>query len=180
MSYDPRKHGALCDKCPRKGSVVVPPEGPASGARACWLGQDPGKQEVVQGRPFVGPTGSRLARLWDEAFAAEGSGSTLLRRDIWVTNAALCAPPEKGGDAEARAAMTCCRPRLARELKRLDPGAGILAMGKWAWFALTGSEKGSGPYQGFHVMVEPEEILSEADEVGAEWQPKKKKEQDDE
>lgn len=162
--YDPRKKGALCDKCPRRGSTPVPPDGP-KGASWCWLGQDPGDVEVRQGKGFVGPTGARLLKLWTRA-CEELSRPVVPRSQIWVTNAALCAPITDS-EAEARQAMTCCRPRLARELRRLSPHAWILTMGKWALHGLTGQEKGMGKIQGFHIEIDVEKIKAEADERAA-------------
>jgi len=168
MSYDPRKHGANCDACPRRGSTPVPPEGP-KGARWVWLGQDPGNTEVKKGRPFVGPTGARLAHLWEAAFRELGK-PPVPRAEIFITNAALCAPLSKS-ESEAKAAMTACRPRLLRELKQADPEAGVLVMGKWALHALTGEVKGMGKYQGFHIPINIEAAQREAVEASAAMEP---------
>src|SRR3546814_21054116 len=53
-----------CTRCPlyRHATQGVAGEGPAS-ARIMLVGEQPGDQEDVQGRPFVGPAG----RLLDEA-----------------------------------------------------------------------------------------------------------------
>lgn len=151
MKYDPRKFGAQCDSCPRKSQSPVPPEGPAK-ASWCWLGQDPGAQEVKHGRPFVGPTGTRLTHIWEEACTR--AGRPVPRSSIWITNAALCLPVVNGNEKESRTAVLCCRPRLMKELNRLHPDAGLLVMGKWAWFSLTNEKKGMGKVQGFHLKLD--------------------------
>ncbi|HEX6793216.1 MAG TPA: UdgX family uracil-DNA binding protein [Casimicrobiaceae bacterium] len=56
----------------------VPGEGPA-GARLMLVGEQPGDEEDVQGRPFVGPAGRLLRTLLDEAGIA---GSR-----VYMTNA---------------------------------------------------------------------------------------------
>lgn len=145
MSYDPRKLGAKCSRCPRKGQTPVPPEGPKR-AHLCWLGQDPGKNEVKQGRPFVGATGVRLGGLWEAG--SEANKVSLPRKFIWVTNVSLCLPVTKGA-AEAKRAADCCAPRLRKELLGLHSDAGILSMGRWAFYALTGLTKGIGKFSGF-------------------------------
>lgn len=145
MSYDPRKHGARCDLCPRREQVPVPPEGPKR-AHLCWLGQDPGKNEVKQLRPFVGATGVRLAGLWEAG--CEEVKVQLPRKFIWVTNVALCLPVTKS-PAESKRAADCCAPRLRKELLGLHTDAGILAMGRWAFYAMTGLTKGIGKFSGF-------------------------------
>jgi len=53
-------------------------EGPA-GARVMFIGEQPGDQEDVIGRPFVGPAGQMLDRAMEEA--------GLDRRGVYVTNA---------------------------------------------------------------------------------------------
>jgi DNA polymerase len=53
-------------------------EGPA-GARVMFIGEQPGDQEDVIGRPFVGPAGQMLDRAMEEA--------GLDRRSVYVTNA---------------------------------------------------------------------------------------------
>lgn len=146
MPYDARKAGAKCDACPRKGQAVVPPSGPA-GARACWLGQDPTRTEARRGQSFSGATGQRMLQLWT---TAESTTKTQFgRANVWVTNAALCEPLNPRDAKESRKAMDCCMPRLKLELNRLHPEAAILAMGKWAFYQLTGQQKGVSKFQGF-------------------------------
>ncbi len=155
MKFDPRQRGALCDKCPRREQKPVPPEGRA-GARAAWLGQDPGQNEVAMGRPFVGATGKRLTSVW--AAMCERLGLDWPRSAIWITNACLCLPVKQSNEREAKLAADCCRPRLVKELRQLAPDAGILVMGKWAWYALTGRTKGKAKFDGFHVRVKSSKL----------------------
>jgi uracil-DNA glycosylase len=54
--------------------------------------------------------------------------------------------------------VDCCRPRLYRELRKVHPNAGILAMGKWALYALTGKQKGGGGLAGFHIDIDLKRI----------------------
>jgi uracil-DNA glycosylase len=80
--YDPIAHGAECDRCPMKGSKVVPPEGNPKTAKLALIGEGPGFAEIKAGRPFIGPSGKGL----EEILAAV----RLKRSDVFVTNAALC------------------------------------------------------------------------------------------
>ena len=41
--------------------MSVPPEGPKT-ARVLWIGEAPGKDEVREGRPFVGASGAQVRR----------------------------------------------------------------------------------------------------------------------
>ncbi len=69
-----------CTRCPlgRTATQGVPGEGPAT-AHIMLVGEQPGDQEDISGRPFVGPAG----RLLDEALLRVG----VERRDVYVTNA---------------------------------------------------------------------------------------------
>jgi DNA polymerase len=71
---------AACTRCSlyRNATQVVPGEGPAQ-ARIMMVGEQPGDQEDLQGRPFVGPAG----RVLDRAIHESG----LDRATVFVTNA---------------------------------------------------------------------------------------------
>lgn len=71
---------ASCRRCPlyRDATQVVPGEGPRR-TRMLLVGEQPGDQEDLQGRPFVGPAG----RVLDRALAEAG----IDREAVFVTNA---------------------------------------------------------------------------------------------
>jgi probable DNA metabolism protein len=73
------KDAAGCQRCPLFGSAtqVVFGEGPAEGA-VMFVGEQPGDQEDVIGRPFVGPAGQMMDRAMEEA--------GIDRRTVYVTN----------------------------------------------------------------------------------------------
>jgi DNA polymerase len=75
-----REAEAACTRCPlyRNATQVVPGEGPAR-ARLMLVGEQPGDQEDLQGKPFVGPAG----RVLDRAIADAG----IERKTVFVTNA---------------------------------------------------------------------------------------------
>lgn len=70
----------VCTRCPlfRHATQAVPGEGPAR-APLMMVGEQPGHQEDLAGRPFVGPAGRVLDRAIEEA--------GLDRKKIFVTNA---------------------------------------------------------------------------------------------
>ena len=121
-AYDPRAHGADCDNCPCRGSVVVPPSAPASGGvpDALVIGQDPGYLEVWKRQPFIGPSGQKLNRVLEK--------HGLHRGRVAVTNAALCLPD----DEDRPKAMQCCAPRLQREIEALPKSVPIVPLGAHA------------------------------------------------
>jgi DNA polymerase len=71
---------AECTRCPlhKNATQVVPGEGPAR-AKLMLVGEQPGNDEDLVGRPFVGPAG----RIMDRAIADAG----LDRSQMFVTNA---------------------------------------------------------------------------------------------
>ena len=71
---------AACTRCPlyKDATRVVPGEGSA-GARIMFVGEQPGNDEDLAGKPFVGPAG----RMLDKAVAEAG----IDRKDTFVTNA---------------------------------------------------------------------------------------------
>jgi uracil-DNA glycosylase len=75
-----RSAETACTRCPlyRDATQVVPGEGPAR-ARVMLVGEQPGNDEDLKGRPFVGPAG----RVLDRALADAG----IDRREVFVTNA---------------------------------------------------------------------------------------------
>jgi uracil-DNA glycosylase family protein len=75
-----REAEAECTRCPlyKFATQVVPGEGPAR-ARIMMVGEQPGDQEDLAGKPFVGPAG----RMLDAAIAEAG----IDRKLVFVTNA---------------------------------------------------------------------------------------------
>jgi DNA polymerase len=71
---------AVCTRCTlfRFATQVVPGEGTVP-APLMLVGEQPGDQEDLAGRPFIGPAGRILDRALDQAGIA--------RRDVFVTNA---------------------------------------------------------------------------------------------
>ena len=69
-----------CTRCPlyKNATQAVPGEG-AVGARIMFVGEKPGNDEDLAGKPFVGPAG----RMLDKALAEAG----IPRADTFVTNA---------------------------------------------------------------------------------------------
>ncbi len=80
------------------------------------VGEGPGRNEDLQGRPFIGAAGKQLEALLREAGLARG--------DVYITNVVKCRPPENrrptGAEADA------CQPYLVRQLGLLRPKAVVL------------------------------------------------------
>ncbi len=97
-------------------------EGP-KGARVVFVGEQPGDQEDLQGRPFVGPAG----KVFNEALAEAG----LDRQRTYVTNAVKHFSFEPRGKArlhkKPRAGeVRACSPWLRAELRVIKPDVLVL------------------------------------------------------
>lgn len=131
MIYDPRDHGAVCDKCVlsmRRMGTPVPPEFHLGKDQIIVVGDFPDGEAVAEGVPFIGPPGN----LAMSAFGSYG----LTREQVGWTQACLCRPPDNRMEVIDRetAALNqaakkkglpplflrpwqACRPRLLRELR---------------------------------------------------------------
>lgn len=129
------KEAAACTLCPlyRNATQTVFGEGPASAA-IMLVGEQPGDQEDLAGRPFVGPAGTVL----DRALAEVG----LDRKKVYVTNAVKHFKNEPRGKKRLhkrpnRYEIEVCRVWLRREIEIVRPQL-ILALGVTAAVSLTG------------------------------------------
>jgi DNA polymerase len=110
-----------CDLCDIATQTVFG-EGPAD-ARIAFVGEQPGDQEDLSGRPFVGPAG----QVFDETLAAIG----LARDQVYVTNAVKHFRFEMRGKrrihqrAGARQ-IDACRPWVEQELTIIRPPVLVL------------------------------------------------------
>jgi uracil-DNA glycosylase family 4 len=118
-----------CAECPLRNQPFCPNE--VTGTPRCvWMGESPGGKEILQGRPFIGPSGRRLER--------DARIAKLNRQEAVVMNAVCCRPLKKMTDSQWTRAVTCCAPQ--REHWMAKSTGPILAMGKWALYATTGKE----------------------------------------
>ena len=112
-----REEAAGCRACPlwEHATQTVFGEGPET-ARAMFVGEQPGDQEDLQGRPFVGPAG----RVLDEALELAG----IDRGQVYLTNAVKHFKWVARGKRRLHAKPTwseqmACRPWLEAELRVL-------------------------------------------------------------
>lgn len=99
---------AACDKCRlcETRNNVVPGEGDPK-ARLMFIGEGPGRDEDLQGRPFVGRSGELLTRM----IAAIG----MERSEVYICNVVKCRPPQNRNPEpdEAAACMNYLRAQFA-------------------------------------------------------------------
>jgi uracil-DNA glycosylase len=105
-------------------------------AKIILVGEQPGNQEDLEGKPFVGPAG----RLLDEALAEAGIG----RKKVYVTNAVKHFKWEPRGKRRihkkpSTAEIAACRPWLDAEIAAFHPKI-IVCLGATAAQSLLGRD----------------------------------------
>lgn len=140
-----RREAEACRRCPlyRNATQMVFGEGPAHAA-IVFVGEQPGDQEDLQGRPFVGPAG----KLFDRALAEAG----IDRETVYVTNAVKHFKFEPRGKKRLhkrpdRSEIEACRWWLRAELRLIRPKL-VVALGATAARALSGKALTIGKVRG--------------------------------
>ena len=118
-----------CRLCETRRTIVFG-EG-SEKARLVFVGEAPGYEEDIQGRPFVGKAGQLLTRI----IAAIG----MKRDEVYITNVVKCHPPRNRVPANDEIAS--CYPFLARQLRIIRPQV-ICALGSPAARTLLNTEAG--------------------------------------
>jgi DNA polymerase len=130
-----RKEAASCTRCDlyRHATQTVFGEGPAH-ADIVLVGEQPGDQEDLAGKPFVGPAGQLLDRALEEA--------GIERDKVYITNAVKHFKFEPRGKRRIHAKpnageIKACKWWLDHEFATLSPKI-VVALGATAAQALTG------------------------------------------
>jgi uracil-DNA glycosylase len=167
-----REEAADCTRCHlyKHATQTVFGEGP-SRAEVVMVGEQPGDQEDLQGRPFVGPAGKLLDRAMEDA--------GLDRSKVYVTNSVKHFKFEPRGKKRIhkkpdRPEIEACKWWLDRELKVLKPKL-VVALGGTGAQAIVGravkvlSERGKlmDDPRGFQLLItiHPSMILRVPDEA---------------
>lgn len=100
-------------------------------ARVLIVGEAPGKNEDLQGVPFVGAAGKYL----NELLAYAG----LAREDVYIANVLKCRPP--GNRNPMPAEIEVCTPFLREQTRTIDP-AFIVTLGNFATKFILKTDRG--------------------------------------
>ena len=115
-----------CRKCPLADTRTntVPGEG-SSTAEIMFVGEGPGRDEDLSGRPFVGRAGKFLDELIESL--------PMRREDVYITNVVKCRPP--GNRDPERSEVDQCSGYLRQQIAAIDPLV-IVPLGRHAlgWF----------------------------------------------
>lgn len=108
-----------CKLCEKRKNIVFGEGNPS--ASLVFVGEGPGEQEDLQGRPFVGKAGQLLDRM------IEAMGLT--RGQVYICNVVKCRPP--GNRNPEPDEIQSCDPFLYRQLDAIRPKV-VVALGKFA------------------------------------------------
>ena len=117
---------AGCHKCPLAATrtQTVPGEGSPT-AEIMFVGEGPGREEDLSGRPFVGRAGKFLDELIESL--------PMRREDVYIANVVKCRPP--GNRDPERIEVETCSDYLTQQIETIDPLV-IVPLGRHAlgWF----------------------------------------------
>lgn len=113
-----------CQRCrlSKDRKNIVFGEGNAN-ARIMFIGEAPGREEDLQGMPFVGDAGQVLTNLINKM----GEGRGFMRKDVYIANIVKCRPPMNRDPQDDE--IKTCLPFLNRQIEIISPMV-IIALGK--------------------------------------------------
>jgi len=123
-----------CKLCHDRTNLVFGEGSPK--ARLVFVGEGPGREEDLAGRPFVGEAGRLLTKIIE-------NGMGLKREDVYICNVVKCRPPGNRDPEEDE--VEACLPFLKQQLQIINPEV-ICALGRVSAQSLLG--------QGFKITKE--------------------------
>lgn len=154
-----------CGLCEHRTNIAFGVGDPE--ARLVFVGEAPGRNEDLQGEPFVGKAGQLL----DKMIGAMG----LERDDVYICNVIKCRPPDNRNPHPDE--IRECAPFLQKQLEAIEPTV-IVTLGKFASQFLTGQEEALGALRGrWHTWKEipvmptyhPAYLLRSPNQKGKVW-----------
>ena len=115
------KKCSLCDLSKTRTNVVFGEGNP--NAKIMFIGEGPGAQEDISGRPFVGRSGQLLTKHILNTL-------NMTREDIYIANIVKCRPPNNRVPT-IQEAITC-KPYLIKQIEIINPDI-LVCLGKTAF-----------------------------------------------
>lgn len=114
MSYD--ELFSFCQSCRKCGlaetrTQVVVGHGPVP-CNVMVIGEAPGEQEDLQGKPFVGKAGQLLSKIFDSVGIDRES-------QVYIANTVKCRPPKNRTPQLSE--IDACKPYLIRQIQLVQP-----------------------------------------------------------
>lgn len=112
----------LCQECKlsKFRSNAVPGEGNLH-SEIMFIGEAPGRDEDLQGRPFVGEAGKLLTSLMESV--------KIKREEVYISNVVKCRPPNNRGPEKEE--IEKCNPYLIAQIGIITPSV-ICTLGNFA------------------------------------------------
>jgi len=99
-------------------------------ARLVFVGEGPGRDEDIQGKPFVGRAGQLLTKIINSI--------DLSREEVYIANIIKCRPPQNRNPETDE--IKACEPFLLKQLDAIKPKI-ICALGTFAAQTLLGTDE---------------------------------------
>jgi len=101
-----------CEKCPLylSRTTVVPGEGNVK-SKIIFVGEAPGEEEDLKGKPFVGKAGQLLTKILHSV--------NINREEVYITNMVKCRPP--GNRNPSLSEIETCLPYLETQIALINP-----------------------------------------------------------
>lgn len=115
-----------CSLSQNRSQIVFGSGNPS--ARLMFIGEAPGREEDLQGLPFVGDAGAVLTRLIEKM--------GLTRDAVYIANIVKCRPPMNRDPEDEE--IAACRPFLERQIAIIQPEV-IMTLGRIALRVLKGT-----------------------------------------
>jgi len=119
-----------------------------SGAEIVFIGEAPGRNEDLQGKPFVGQAGKIL----DELLLSIGFN----RSDVFIANVLKCRPPENRDPKLEE--INICKKYLLKQIEIIDPKI-ICTMGKYSTQLILNTDTSITKLRGKVFRVENRMVL---------------------
>ena len=148
-----------CALCETRTNIVFGDGDPH--ARVLIVGEAPGKNEDLQGKPFVGAAGKFLDELLEEA--------GLKREEVFIANVLKCRPPSNRNPQADE--IEACAPFLREQTQSIDPWI-IVTMGNFATQFILRTGTGITRLRGtVHISI-PEQLKKHHKKENQETVPK--------
>lgn len=121
-----------CKLCDNRTHVVI--ERGNRTAKWMFVGEGPGEQEDIQGKPFVGASGQLL----DKMIAAMKLDS---EKDVYIANVVKCRPPKNRNPEPEE--IQACNHYLKSQIEMVKPAI-IITLGRFAAQTLLNTDKAVG------------------------------------
>jgi len=118
----------LCNLSKSRNKVVFGEGNPNS--KIMFIGEAPGREEDLQGKPFVGRSGELLTKMIENVLNVK-------REQVYISNIVKCRPPQNR-DPEIEE-VESCKPYLLKQIEIIKPKV-IVTLGRIAFKYLLNNE----------------------------------------